>query len=96
MSAPDIRVGDFVRVYADSGARLGDHALARNLIIEVIAVGDPPGQPNVIYISGRIARADLQLPSRIQHTALYLSGPERSILHLGGQWQLLKRRGERR
>lgn len=93
MSAPDIRIGDFVRVYAGSGARLGDHALRRNLCIEIIAIGDPPGQPDTIYVSGRIVRADLQLPGRIQHTALYLMGAERSILNLAGQWQLLHRKG---
>jgi hypothetical protein len=91
VSAPDIRVGDFVRAYAGSGARLGDHALQRNLVIQVLAIGDPPGQPDTVYVSGRIARADLQLPQQVQHTAVYLTGAERSILNLTGQWQLLRR-----
>lgn len=91
MSAPDIRVGDFIRAYAGSGARLGDHELRRTLVLQVIAIGDPPGQPGTIYVSGRIARADLRLPQQVQHTALYLSGTERSILNLAGQWQLLSR-----
>lgn len=91
MSAPDIRPGDFIRVYADTGARRGGYDLRRTLRLEVIAVGDPPGRPEWRFVSGRICRADLTHGNQIQHTCVEVTGGERSILDLAGQWQLLHR-----
>lgn len=93
MSVPDIRPQDYIRVYAGTGVRRGDGELRRNLVLEVIAIGDPPGRDEWRYVSGRICRDDLRPASRLQHTAVAISGPERSILNLAGQWQLLRRSG---
>jgi hypothetical protein len=89
--APDIRPGDFVRVYAGSGALRGDWYLLRSMVLEVLSVADPPGRPDWRYLSGRICRRDLSPAAQLQHTVLEVQGPERSILHLAGQWQLLHR-----
>jgi hypothetical protein len=91
VSAPDIRPGDFIRVFAGAGVRRCGFELQRTLRLEVIAVGEPPGRPDWRYVSGRICRADLTHGNQIQHTSLEITGPERSILDLTGQWQLLRR-----
>ncbi len=91
MTAPDIRAGDFVRVFADSGALRRGTALRHSLILEVLAVADPPGRPDWRYVSGRICRRDLTHAERIQHTAVEVTGRERGLFDLAGQWQLLRR-----
>lgn len=91
MSAPDIKAGDFIRVFGGTGALRCGFELRRTLRLQVIAVGDPPGRPAWRYVSGRICRADLTHGNQIQHTSLEITGIERSILNLAGQWQLLRR-----
>ena len=91
MTAPDIRPGDFIKVYGGTGVLRGAHELQRTMVLQVIAVGDPPGRPGGRYVSGRICRRDLSLGQQPQHTALEVTSTERSILNLTGQWQLLRR-----
>lgn len=89
--APDIRPGDFIKVYAGTGVRRGSHELNRTLRLEVLAIADPPGRLDWRFVSGRICRKDLGYGGQIQHICLEITGGERSILALNGQWQLLKR-----
>jgi hypothetical protein len=91
VTAPDIRLGDFIRVYANTGARRRGRDLHRTMVLEVIALGDPPGRPDWRFVGGRICRTDMSHAQQLQHTCLELSGRERSILNLAGQWQLLRR-----
>jgi hypothetical protein len=92
MSAPDIRPGDYVRVFANSGALTGrQYPLRRTVVLEVIAVGDPPGLPGWRYLSGRICRSDLTPAAQLQHLIVSVTGTDRSILNLSGMWRLLQR-----
>ena len=97
MNALDIRPGDIIRVMGRCGATYikAGTEVPQNLLLRVLATGAWPLEPDRMRVYGRLLRSDLADRSGQPHSGVTLHGPHRSILNLGGMWQLVERDGQR-
>lgn len=93
-TAPDIRVGDTIRVFGHTGAHYQTGPVQTDLVIRVLTTSVWPDRPDVMHVAGRLCRADGTERAGHPHTQVDLTGPPRDLFHLQGMWTLDHREEE--